>query len=319
MASVTVGCDHRTRGHDVGSYPIQVIVLASQSAQPGPAPISTPVTFPAAGFTDVGEGSPFADPVDWSTHVGITTGYPDDTFRATTPVTRAQVVNMLWVMADRPAVATPHGFRDVAAGAFYRQALNWAKTRGLVSGYPGNRFVPNDPVNRGQLVNMAWKLVGAPGGSPPSGYTDVPTTFRPAVNWARAQGLTAAFAPATTFRPALASSRGLVVRLLRQLSLARDGWRSWTRPPLTTWSFDDAEVYLDDNLFLPRRTTILVGETVRWQNIDTVSHDVTSTGGITFAHPLGQNAFVHQRYPTAGTFPYTCELHPGMNGVVTVT
>jgi len=42
----------------------------------------------------------------------------------------------------------------VSPSAWFSPALGWAKAKGLVSGFPGNVFRPNDPVSRAQLVAM---------------------------------------------------------------------------------------------------------------------------------------------------------------------
>ena len=43
-------------------------------------------------------------------------------------------------------------------GAWYGPALDWAKVRGLVSGYPGNEFRPNNPVLRAPIVQILFQL-----------------------------------------------------------------------------------------------------------------------------------------------------------------
>ena len=94
----------------------------------------------------------------------MVTGYPDGRFGPRGPVTRGQVVNLLWAMVGRPTGAPPHGFPDVAPGAFYGDALDWARDLGLVTGYPDGRYRPRDPVTRGQFVNMLFRLAGTPEG-----------------------------------------------------------------------------------------------------------------------------------------------------------
>lgn len=60
-----------------------------------------------------------------------------------------------------------------------------------------------------------------------------------------------------------------------------------------------------------------VGETVRWENQDSVDHTVTST-----SVPSGADSFDEQNmspgddfevtFDTPGTYVYVCELHPGI-------
>jgi plastocyanin len=61
-----------------------------------------------------------------------------------------------------------------------------------------------------------------------------------------------------------------------------------------------------------------VGTTVTWRNTDSTSHTSTSNAagwnsGI--IAPGGEFSFSFQ---SAGTFPYHCQIHPGMVGTVTV-
>ena len=115
-------------------------------------------------FPDVRPGAFYEDALSWAVEAGVVTGYPDGRFGPRGPVTRGQVVNLLWAMVGRPAGAPPHGFPDVAPGAFYGNALDWARDLGLVTGYPDGRYRPRDPVTRGQFVNMLFRLAGTPEG-----------------------------------------------------------------------------------------------------------------------------------------------------------
>jgi hypothetical protein len=153
-------------------------------------------------------------------------GFPGNRYRPNDPVNRGQIVNMLWQLMGQPSGSPPHGFRDVPANAFYRPGLDWAKAEGLVRGFPRNRYLPADPVNRCQLVNMLWNMVGAPAGSPSPGYNDVASGLycRPAVAWAKAQGLVSAFAGGARFRPMQAAKRGEVAYVLHRLALTESAW-----------------------------------------------------------------------------------------------
>lgn len=58
------------------------------------------------------------------------------------------------------------------------------------------------------------------------------------------------------------------------------------------------------------------GATVTFVNDDQMSHNVN--GNPIYADLLTQGASARFHFADAGTFPYTCTLHPGMNGVVVV-
>ena len=83
----------------------------------------------------------------------------------------------------------------------------------------------------------------------------------------------------------------------------------------------------DNTCFTPYTIEISVGDTVTWTNPDTAAHTVVS--GVDFTDPdlgslfdsgliLPSNSFSHQ-FDEAGTFPYTCKVHPHMKGIVQVS
>ncbi|MCU1283126.1 MAG: plastocyanin [bacterium] len=83
-------------------------------------------------------------------------------------------------------------------------------------------------------------------------------------------------------------------------------------------------------MFVPASVTIARGGTVRWRNVGSVTHTVTSGAssaassnpGILFdQNPLAPGATFDFTFNTAGTQPYFCRFHEamGMKGAVTVT
>ena len=123
------------------------------------------------------------DAVDWHWCRAIMTGYPDNTFRADLPITRAQVVRLLYRVEGSPAVGglPDHGMTDVPA--WVEDAVRWAKANNIMTGYPDGTFRPNQPITRGQTVRAVFRVEGQPGGSPHP-FSDVPGWLTDAVNWA---------------------------------------------------------------------------------------------------------------------------------------
>jgi plastocyanin len=85
----------------------------------------------------------------------------------------------------------------------------------------------------------------------------------------------------------------------------------------TTTASVTASTALD---FDPAQVDIVAGGTVTWQ-FQSTAHNVTfnTTGGGTPTN-IGDtsNGNVSRTFATAGTFPYRCTLHAGMNGTVVV-
>ncbi|MBI5388645.1 MAG: CHRD domain-containing protein [Verrucomicrobia bacterium] len=69
----------------------------------------------------------------------------------------------------------------------------------------------------------------------------------------------------------------------------------------------------------PPTVTVNVGDTVRWTQIDTIAHTVTSDTGAWPSSPLlSVNQTFSLTFTTAGSYPYHCAPHPFMTGTVNV-
>lgn len=75
--------------------------------------------------------------------------------------------------------------------------------------------------------------------------------------------------------------------------------------------------------FEPSTLTVTRGTTVRWTNIDSITHTVTSgaPGALTNvfrSNQMAPGATFEFTFPNTGTFQYFCENHPQMTGTITV-
>jgi plastocyanin len=68
--------------------------------------------------------------------------------------------------------------------------------------------------------------------------------------------------------------------------------------------------------FDPPTIEVKVGETVTFKNEDMAAHNVSIDGKKLGTQEPG--ASVKWTAPEAGTFPYTCAIHPSMTGEITV-
>ena len=68
--------------------------------------------------------------------------------------------------------------------------------------------------------------------------------------------------------------------------------------------------------------TVSVGDRVIWSNGDSAPHTATSDAGVAPAFDTGNiapGATGSVTFATAGTFAYTCKIHPNMHGTITVS
>ncbi|MEZ5243841.1 MAG: S-layer homology domain-containing protein [Acidimicrobiales bacterium] len=165
-------------------------------------------------FCDVAASAYYAEAVAWMVDEGITTGLSDLLYGPNVNLSRAQMVTFLWRQAGSPTGIAGHGFWDVPAGAYYGDAVSWAKAEGITTGTSATTFSPNQDVTRAQLVTLLWRLEGGPA-APAAGFVDVPVGryFSTAVAWAKQQDITTGTSP-TTFAPENAVTRGQAAAFL---------------------------------------------------------------------------------------------------------
>ena len=184
-------------------------------------------------FTDLTDWVDLA--VGWASRAEIVRGFADATFRPGAPLTRGQLVAMLWALLDRPP--GPGGdapFSDTPA--WLATPLAWAADAGIATGYADGTFRAGEPVTRAQAARLLHRAAGEADVSelPAPELSDVPPWVTEAVRWLVAPravqllgggGIATGYAD-DTFRPALPVTRGQVVRWLHGLALAGEAWGS---------------------------------------------------------------------------------------------
>lgn len=109
-------------------------------------------------FQDVQPVCYYAKAVQWAVEKGITKGTGEKTFSPDDPCTRGQIVTMLWRAEGCPKVAAYEPFEDVDGDSFCAEAVIWAVANGITNGVSNDRFAPNDPCTRAQLVAFLHRL-----------------------------------------------------------------------------------------------------------------------------------------------------------------
>ena len=111
----------------------------------------------AAGMTDVAAGSYYEKAVAWAIENGITTGTADGRFAPDATCTRAQGMTFLFRASKASADGAP-AFGDVAADAYYAEAVKWATDNGITNGTTSSTFSPGSGCTRAQIVTFLWRL-----------------------------------------------------------------------------------------------------------------------------------------------------------------
>ena len=175
-------------------------------------------------FWDVPDRHWAAGDITWLTAGGLATGYDNHSYRAevgrfAVPVSRGQLVQMLWKSQGSPVEATRHGFTDTTP--WLDPALDWARAEGLVDGYPDGTFRPGRPITRAAATRLLWRLADSPTDNPDSAFTDIPPWLDPdAVDWITTTGDPEPIAtgwPDNTYRPSQPLTRAQIARMLHRL------------------------------------------------------------------------------------------------------
>lgn len=106
---------------------------------------------------DVSQDQWYYSAVEYSLIQGWFTGLEDGRFAPDEPLNRAQLAQVLWTAAGRPALWRVDGlqaadFTDVLPTDWFYQAASWCRQEGLMSGYEDGSFLPNAPLTREQLA-----------------------------------------------------------------------------------------------------------------------------------------------------------------------
>jgi plastocyanin len=77
-------------------------------------------------------------------------------------------------------------------------------------------------------------------------------------------------------------------------------------------------VMAKDFMFAPTSITVAAGSTVTWTNKDDEPHTVVSAEGLFRSAALDTEESFSFRFEKAGTYRYTCSIHPRMVGTIVV-
>lgn len=121
----------------------------------------------SAQFKDVTRsnvGTWAADAVDFAYHFGLVSGVSKTEFAPNSPMTRAQLVTVLYRAAGSPSVTVSTNFEDLDVGSYYYSAVVWANINGIVNGTSDTTFSPDSRLTRQQLAAILYRYARAFGG-----------------------------------------------------------------------------------------------------------------------------------------------------------
>ena len=115
-------------------------------------------------YSDVDDNAWYRDAVVFVTNAGLMVGYGNGRFGPNDTFTRAMLAVVLFKQEGGVPVNYLMRFDDVPADTWYTEAIRWAASEGIVSGYGNGKFGPGDPITREQFAVMLYNYERRHGG-----------------------------------------------------------------------------------------------------------------------------------------------------------
>lgn len=122
-------------------------------------------------------------------------------------------VYLAWMLScDAADLNAPLCFSDVAAGAYYAEAVYWALDREITNGTTAETFSPEQKCTRAQILTFLWRAAGSPMPDRTIYFSDVPpgSYYELSAKWAAENGMT----EAGTLDPDAPCTRGMAVEFM---------------------------------------------------------------------------------------------------------
>ncbi len=152
-------------------------------------------------------------------------GTSEDSFEPYSQLTRAMLAQILYNKEDTPEMEECDIFTDVVAGEWYVDAVNWAASVEIVSGYPEGTFAPNQSITREQVALILchyaeYKGYDISARGDLAKFTDGNATHnwaRDAMEWAIGAGLMSGKSD-TRLDPTATATRAEVAQILKNFN-----------------------------------------------------------------------------------------------------
>lgn len=106
-------------------------------------------------FSDLSDTSPYYTAVKYLNGKGVLTGYPDGTVRLENPISRVEVLKLIFMGTEKEVIDGINvNFPDTSNNEWYAPFLGTAFQDGIVEGYPDGSFKPTQGVNRSEFLKM---------------------------------------------------------------------------------------------------------------------------------------------------------------------
>lgn len=181
-------------------------------------------------FSDVPDSLMFSEDINWMADQGLTTGYPDGTYRPLGNINRDAMAAFLYRLAGEPAFDAPatSPFKDISLKTKFYKEMTWMESEGLTEGYSDGTYRPLAPVNRDAMAAFMNRFAAevcsveaaatykAPNSKP---FTDVAVNsqFHREISWLKSVGVSTGY-PDGSYHQVEAVHRDAMAAFIHRLS-----------------------------------------------------------------------------------------------------
>lgn len=190
--------------------------------------VFTAITPEKLPFVDVPAGIWYEEGVRYVYEHDLMTGTSATTFAPDMTTTRSMIATILWRLEGSPEVDYAMTFTDVASSTWYTEAVRWAASEGIITGYGNGDFGPDDPITREQMATMLYRYARYKGYDVSVGentnilsYTDFAQLGEYAVSamqWAVGAGIINGTGDGSTLAPLGQATRAQAAVMLQRFS-----------------------------------------------------------------------------------------------------
>jgi S-layer homology domain len=149
-----------TTTNSVPTTIVKTVEVPAEATAPAPAPAPAAVAPAVVPVLPVVKAPTFKDVPKQLQKRGILDDFGTAKFDPTKPITRGEYAKMLdRAFADKPVTAATTNFKDIPANYTRKEALDKSVQLGFMTGYPAQKFAPNQSIPRYQLqISLAKGL-----------------------------------------------------------------------------------------------------------------------------------------------------------------
>lgn len=195
-------------------------------------------------FADVPTTHRFYKEISWAAAAGLTSGFPDGTYRPDAVLTRGASAMFLWRLAGTPVTVAGSRFVDVNVCSAQGAAIRWMSQTGITAGYADRSFRAEGALTRADLATFLHRYDSTgygvqatparPAHDPAArtkSFRDVPasSTFASDIAWASQTGVASGYSDGS-FKPNAAVTRDAMAVLLYRFAGSPDYTAPATSP-----------------------------------------------------------------------------------------